>query len=81
MKKILAMLLALVMVFALCACGSSASTAPAASSAPAEEAPAVEEEAIPDAASLISDAFIDPLADCSQYDDLIIAIKAEYDYA
>ena len=81
MKKILAMLLALVMVFALCACGSSASTAPAASSAPAEEAPAVEEEAIPDAASLISDAFIDPLADWSQYDELISAIKAETDYA
>ncbi|MBQ6428503.1 MAG: peptide ABC transporter substrate-binding protein [Oscillospiraceae bacterium] len=84
MKKILAMLLALVMVFALCACGSSASTAPAASSAPAEEAPAEEEaasEEIPDAASLISDAFIDPLADWSQYDALISAIKAETDYA
>ncbi|MBR4393416.1 MAG: peptide ABC transporter substrate-binding protein, partial [Oscillospiraceae bacterium] len=78
MKKILAMLLALVMVFALCACGSSAS-APAASAAPAAEAPA--EEEIPDAASLISDAFIDPLADWAQYDELISAIKAETDYA
>ena len=45
MKKIIAMLLALVMVFALCACGQTAapaaSTAPAASAAPASEAPAV----------------------------------------
>ena len=44
MKKIIAMLLALVMVFALCACGQTAapaaSTAPAASAAPASEAPA-----------------------------------------
>ena len=44
MKKIIAMLLALVMVFALCACGQTAapaaSTAPAASAAPAPEAPA-----------------------------------------
>lgn len=38
MKKFLAMLLALVMVFALCACGSSA--APAATEAPAAAAPA-----------------------------------------
>lgn len=37
MKKLLAMLLALVMVFALCACGSSA---PAATEAPAADAPA-----------------------------------------
>ena len=39
MKKIIAMLLALVMVFALCACGQQA--APAAAPA-AEEAPAAE---------------------------------------
>lgn len=38
MKKILAMLLAVVMVFALCACGQTA--APAATEAPADEAPA-----------------------------------------
>ena len=40
MKKILALVLALCMVFALCACGSSAPAAPAA--APATEAPAAE---------------------------------------
>ena len=49
MKKILAMLLALCMIFALCACGSSATpaateapAADAATEAPAEEAPAAE---------------------------------------
>ena len=49
MKKILAMLLALCMIFALCACGSSAvpaateaPAADAATEAPAEEAPAAE---------------------------------------
>ena len=49
MKKILALLLAVVMVFALAACGSSTTTAPAATEAPAaaaeEAAPA--EEATP----------------------------------
>ena len=41
MKKLIAMLLALVMVFALCACGQQAAPAPAAE-APAAEAPAAE---------------------------------------
>ena len=41
MKKLIAMLLALVMVFALCACGQQAAPAPAAP-APAAEAPAAE---------------------------------------
>ena len=41
MKKTIAMLLALVMVFALCACGQTAAPAPAAE-APAAEAPAAE---------------------------------------
>ena len=40
MKKLIALLLALTMVFALCACGETAAPAPAA--APAEEAPAEE---------------------------------------
>ena len=82
MKKILAMLLALVMVFALCACGSSsapAATAAPAPAAPAEAAPA--EEEVPDAAELVSPAFIDPLADWAQYDELIAQIKAETDFA
>ncbi len=42
MKKIIAMLLALVMVFALAACGSSSTPAPAATEAPAAEEPAAE---------------------------------------
>ncbi len=41
MKKYLALLLALCMIFVLAACGGSTS-APAASAAPAEEAPAAE---------------------------------------
>ena len=40
MKKTIALLLALVMTFALCACGQS--SAPAATEAPAAEAPAAE---------------------------------------
>ena len=43
MKKTIAMLLALVMVFALCACGGS--SAPAATQAPAAEAPAADAHA------------------------------------
>lgn len=60
MKKILAMLLALTMVFALCACGNSAAPAPAAApaaEAPAAEAPAPEapaEEAAPIKVGLIT---------------------------
>lgn len=42
MKKALAMLLALTMILALCACGSKPAEAPAATEAPAEEAPATE---------------------------------------
>ena len=73
MKKTLAMLLALCMVFALCACGGN--SAPAAPAAPAAE------EEMPNAADLVSDAFIDPLADWSKYDDLIAQIKSETDFA
>ena len=40
MKKIVALLMALCMVFALCACGESA--APAATEAPAADAPAAD---------------------------------------
>lgn len=45
MKKIIAMLLALVMVFALCACGQTA--APAAEQPAAEEAAPASEETAP----------------------------------
>ena len=46
MKKYLALILALCMVFALCACGSNAAT-PAAPAADATEAPAAEESTAP----------------------------------
>ena len=50
MKKLIAMLLALVMVFALCACGETAAPAAApAEEAPAEEAAAPAEEAAAEA--------------------------------
>ena len=62
MKKVLALVLALVMVFALCACGQQAAPAPAAE-APAAEAPAAEAPA--------AEAPADPMA------ELIAAAKAE----
>ena len=79
MKKALALLLALVMVFALCACGSS-TTAPAATEAPAADAAEPAADEVPDAASLVSDAFIDPLNDWDQYNQLIADIKSETDF-
>lgn len=79
MKKALALLLALVMVFALCACGSS-TTAPAATEAPAADAAEPTTDEVPDAASLVSDAFIDPLNDWDQYNQLIADIKSETDF-
>ena len=123
MKKIIALLLALMMVLSLAACGQQA--APAATEAPAAEEPAAEEPAAEEpaaeepaaeepaaeepaaeepaaeepaaeepaaeepaaeetsdaAAALVSDAFIDPLADWAQYDELIAQIKAETDFA
>ena len=45
MKKTISLLLALVMLLALCACGQSAAPAPAAEAAPAEEPASVEEPA------------------------------------
>ena len=67
MKKLIALLLAMVMVFALAACGSGTTTAPAAEeettaaeeAAPAEEAAA--EEAAPAEEAAESDAGIEPL--------------------
>jgi len=60
MKKTLALLLALTMVFSLCAMGTAYAD---------------------DAADLVSPAFIDPIADWAQYDELIAQIKAETDFA
>ena len=72
MKKFLALFLALVMVLALAACGAGNNSEPVTEP--------VDEE-IPDAAELVSEAFIDPLADWAQYDALIAQIKAETDFA
>ena len=82
MKRTLALLLALTMVFALCACGGSNAPAATPAAAPAEApAAAPAEEEIPDAKELVSPAFIDPLADWGKYDELIAQIKAETDFA
>ena len=58
-----------------------AETAAPETEAPAETEAAAAEEEIPDAASLLSDAFIDPVGDWAQYDELIAEIKAETDMA
>ena len=71
MKKYLALFLALVMALSLVACGQQAA-APAASSG---------DEEAPDAASLVSENLIDPIADWAQYDALIAQIKSETDFA
>ena len=79
MKKVLALLLIAVMccgVFA--ACSSPAAETPS-DPTTTEETPATTGDA--DAASLVSDAFINPTADWGQYNDLITQIKTETDYA
>ena len=79
MKKVLALLLIAVMccgVFA--ACSSPAAETPSEPTT-TEETPATTGDA--DAASLVSDAFINPTADWGQYNDLITQIKTETDYA
>ena len=77
MKKILALTLALVMVFALCACGSSAS-APAATAAPAAEpaAEAAPAEAAAEPAAEAAAEFAYPEYFVGM-DDLIAAAQAE----
>ena len=67
MKKFLALLLALAMVFALCACGGSSTTGGGSGDGT-------------DANSLVTSAFIDPLNDWSKYDDLIAQIKSSTDF-
>lgn len=70
MKKYLALILAVVMALSVCACGP----------APDNSNPAGDTD-IKDAASLLSDAFIDPINDWKQYDELIDKIKLETDTA
>ncbi len=86
MKKYLAMVLALIMVLSLAACGSKGSDDAATTTtaaANAETTTASDDEAeddVPNAADYVSEAFIDPVADWAQYDALIAQIKAETDY-
>ncbi len=68
MKKYLALILAVVMALSVCACGP----------APDNSDPAGNTDK-KDAASLLSDAFIDPINDWKQYDELIDKIKLETD--
>ncbi len=72
MKKIFALLLALTMLLSLCACGGEENPTPV--------VPDDDEEVI-DAATLVSDAFIDPVTEWAQYNELIAAIKSETDFA
>ncbi len=93
MKKLLATVLAVSMCVALVACSSN-ETAPVESSANTETTAATTETnttttvetATVDvdtstAASLVSEAFIDPVKDWGKYDELISKIKTETDYA
>lgn len=69
MKKVIALLLAVVMTFALCACGAK-TEAPAAAPAPAAEAPAAEAPA--------AEAPAEPAdPEAAYFDELIAAAKAE----
>ena len=65
MKKLFAILLALVTVFSFCACNPNSGTGVGGDV---------------DAKSLLSDAFIDPVNGWKVYDDLIAQIKAETNY-
>ena len=67
MKKVLAMLLVAVMAFALCACGGTGTGTGNGGNTDAEK--------------LLSDAFIDPINEWNQYDELIAKIKVETDTA
>ena len=90
MKKILALLLVAVMIVSFCAaCAKTeapsteteTSTTESTTTETTETTETTDTEEVPDAATLVSDAFIDPLADWSQYDELIAEIKAETDFA
>lgn len=72
MKKAIALLLAGMMLATLCACGSSTENNTDNGSSTSDDAAAQ---------ALVSEAFIDPLNDWSQYDALIAEIKASTDYA
>ena len=70
MKKFLALLLVALMAVSIAAC----TTKP-------ENGGNEKGGEAPDAATLVSDAFIDPIKDWAQYDELIAQIKSETDFA
>ena len=72
MKKFLALLLAALMMVSILACTAKPADNPG-TEPPAEE--------VPDAATLVSKAFIDPVKDWAKYDELIAQIKSETDFA
>ena len=82
MKKVIALLLAVMMLATLCACGSS-TTETDTSAAPAETTESTETATVDDSAAkeLVSDAFIDPLNDWDEYNTMIDEIKSSTDFA
>jgi peptide/nickel transport system substrate-binding protein/oligopeptide transport system substrate-binding protein len=91
MKKGIAMLLALTMAFGMTACstgsssgnGSNSGNGSGSGNADATTTQAVENNEADDSAAkdLVSDKFIDPIADWSKYDELVAQIKSETDFA
>ena len=89
MKRSIALLLALVMLLSLAACAgksNSDSTTPSTSTetngtTESTDTADTSSEEVPDAASLVSDAFIDPINDWDQYNTMIDEIQAETDFA
>lgn len=87
MKKGIAMLLVLAMAFGMIACSNSSSSSNSGNSGNTNDSTTTTKEAanneVDDSAAkaLVSDKFIDPIADWSQYDELIAQIKSETDFA
>ena len=81
MKKLLASALAVTMAVGLTACGGGSGSANSNAATNNSSAPADNGAEIPNAADLVSENLIDPLADWGQYDSLIAQIKGETDFA